>query len=96
MTRWKREPAPALNNPDRYISSDITWSEKQRIKNEIFGEERLAIEVFPAKSNLVNEVNMYHLWVMPKGFSLPFGLKDEEHQVANIPSGIMPHFKEGL
>ncbi|MGR9527665.1 DUF7694 domain-containing protein (plasmid) [Priestia megaterium] len=48
--------------------------EKQRIKNEIFGEEYTAIEVFPKESELVDEANMYHLWVLPKGMNLPFGI----------------------
>ncbi|MGL5717993.1 MAG: DUF7694 domain-containing protein [Paraclostridium sp.] len=51
----------------------ISWSEKQRIKNEIFGKESVAIEVFPKESELVDQVNMYHIWVL-HGFDLPFGL----------------------
>ena len=31
--------------------TDITWSEKQRIKNEIFGEEKQAIEFFQNNQN---------------------------------------------
>lgn len=54
---------------------DMTWVEKQEIKNELFGEELTAVEVFPAESELVDEANMYHLWVLPKGFKLPFTLK---------------------
>lgn len=26
------------------------------------------------KSNLVDQANVYHLWVLPAGFQLPFGL----------------------
>lgn len=55
-------------------NTDIPWKEKQKIKNELFGPERVAIEVFPAESDLVDAANMYHLWVMPKGFKLPFGI----------------------
>lgn len=53
---------------------DIPWSEKQRIKNELFGEKRAAIEVFPAEKNLVDVCDIYHLWVLPKDFVIPFGL----------------------
>ncbi|MEP0763910.1 MAG: hypothetical protein HRF48_14365 [Chloroflexota bacterium] len=59
--------------------SRLTWSEKQWIKDQIVGPERLAIEVYPAREKLVDAANMYHLWVMPVGFTLPFGIKDEEH-----------------
>lgn len=53
---------------------DISWQDKQRIKNELVGAERVAVEVFPAVSELVDSANLYHLWVLPEGFALPFSL----------------------
>lgn len=52
------------------------WRELQRIKNEVAGPEREAVELFPAESRLVDSSNQYHLWVMPEGQCLPFGYKD--------------------
>lgn len=49
------------------------WMEKQQIKNDLFGEESHAIEVFPKVSQLVNESSMYHLWILHE-IDLPFGL----------------------
>lgn len=55
------------------------WRHHQAIKNEAAGPERLAIEVFPPESHLVDEANEYHLWVLPPGsedgfpFLLPAG-----------------------
>jgi hypothetical protein len=43
------------------------WRHFQAIKNEVAGPERLAIEVFPPESCLVDEANEYHLWVVPEG-----------------------------
>ncbi len=51
-----------------------SWSDMQRIKNEIVGKDRVAVEVYPPESDLVDQANMYHLWVLPPGFNLPFGL----------------------
>lgn len=51
-----------------------SWSDMQRIKNELVGEDRVAVEVFPAERDLIDQANMYHLWVLPAGFNLPFGL----------------------
>lgn len=45
-------------------SSDIPWSHKQRIKNEVFGEEKLFVECFPPKSELVDQANMFWIWEM--------------------------------
>ena len=53
---------------------DIPWAVKQEIKDELFGIRATAIEVFPAKKNLVDVMDIYHLWVLPKDFSLPFGI----------------------
>lgn len=52
-----------------------SWYDLQRIKNELVGSDRTAVEVYPAESNLVDDANLYHLWVLPEGFKLPFGLK---------------------
>ena len=51
-----------------------TWSERQRIKNELLGRQRVAVEVFPGMSDLIDEAEAYHLWLLPEGFTLPFGL----------------------
>jgi hypothetical protein len=70
-TEWGTIQHACLRNAE---STDIPWREKQRIKNEIFGKERVAIEVFPKESELVDAANMYHFWVLPVEMNLPFGL----------------------
>jgi len=71
-TRWGSAVHIAIKNA---TSSDIPWAHKQRIKNELFGDDRIAIEVFPTEEDLVDAGNMYHLWIMPLRFRLPFTLK---------------------
>lgn len=53
---------------------DVPWSVKQEIKDELFGFNRIAIEVFPAKKNLVDVCDVYHMWLLPKDFKMPFGI----------------------
>lgn len=55
-------------------SGDIPWAEKQEIKDDLFGFKSTAIEVFPAKKNLIDVCDVYHLWVLPKDFKMPFGI----------------------
>jgi hypothetical protein len=50
------------------------WRDKQRIKNELFGPEKLAIEVMPPADKLVDDADMYHMWVLPDAGCIPFGL----------------------
>ena len=56
------------------MSSKMTWATKQRIKNELAGPERLAFEVYPPVSELIDEADMYWLWIMPEGEKMPFKL----------------------
>ncbi len=55
-------------------SRDIPWAVKQEIKDELFGSRRVAIEVFPEDKHLVDVCDVYHLWVLPKDFKMPFGI----------------------
>lgn len=49
-----------------------SWPEMQRIKDEIAGPDATAIEVYPPKAEVVDEADMFHIWVL-RG-KLPFGL----------------------
>lgn len=44
----------------------VTWAEKQMIKNELFGNEMVAIEIYPKQSELIDDDNVYHLWLGDK------------------------------
>lgn len=43
------------------------WATIQRIKNEIFGKETVAIEYYPKESELVNDHNIFWIWVFQEG-----------------------------
>lgn len=42
------------------------WSTIQKIKNDIFGEETTAVEYYPAKSKLIDDHNIYWIWIFPE------------------------------
>lgn len=63
-------------------SGEVTWAEKMRVKNELFGENRFAIEVFPKQKNLVDVRDVYHLWVFDKKLEMPFGIGPKEYTQA--------------
>jgi len=48
------------------------WRDLQRIKNEICGPEATAVQVMPPESELIDEADMYHMWVLSS--RLPFTL----------------------
>lgn len=49
-----------------------TWREMQRIKDEIAGVDATAVEVYPPHAEIVDDADMFHLWVLPG--HLPFSL----------------------
>jgi hypothetical protein len=51
------------------------WDVIQQIKNEMAGEDAWAIEIFPAESEVVNEINRRHLWVVPEELMATFNLR---------------------
>ena len=74
----------SLKRLDRGVVHD--WRDLQRIKNEVCGPEREAVEIYPAESRLVDLANQYHLWVMPEGEKMPIGF-DMGRVVGNVPKG---------
>lgn len=75
-TDWGEVEHAAIRNVSE---TDIAWRDMQRIKDELFGAKRVAVEVFPPWAEIVDEANMYHLWVLPEGFALPFTLVGRGH-----------------
>ena len=57
--------AMVQNHTDTPIAGH--WAELQNIKNIVFGKEATAIEYYPAESELVNQHNIYWLWIFPDG-----------------------------
>jgi len=58
----------------RHDNQDIPWRDKMKIKESLMGVKRFAIEVFPPNDKLIDQADMYHIYVLPVGFELPFGL----------------------
>lgn len=54
--------------------TELSWKEKQRIKDDVFGAGNLAVEIMPPKDQIVDGANMWHIWIFPEGVGLPFGL----------------------
>lgn len=51
-----------------------SWSDMQEIKNQICGPECEGVELFPARSRLIDLSNSYHLWVLTNTEEcFPFG-----------------------
>lgn len=62
-----------------------SWSDMQKIKNQCCpeGRQRIGVQVFPKEEELIDQANMYHIWVYPKSFDLPFNLKGNKSFIIN-------------
>lgn len=61
-------------------NAEPPWRDMQRIKNELFGQGRFAVQVCPPQDRLIDDADMYHLWIMPVGYEPGFGLHRDDHQ----------------
>jgi len=64
----------SVRRTDRKAVHD--WRDKQRIKNEIAGEDVDAFELYPMKKRTVDQANQYWLWCMPPGQEMPAGFDE--------------------
>ena len=62
------------------------WRDKQSIKNQIVGAEWEAAELYPAESNVQDQGNWSHLWVMPKGGRYSFGFIEGKTSRSDKPT----------
>lgn len=72
----------------------MEWRHLQAIKNETCGAEMLGVQVFPRESQLIDAVNIYHLFVF-EGWHLPFVFTnrqvEENHDKQSIfEAGLRP------
>ena len=96
---WKVTKLPPRRNEDRGPDGDMLhfdcrpidgsnrheWYELQRIKNGVLGEECEAVELYPAESDVVDDVEaakglvpdvgIFHLWANKNGAKFDFGLR---------------------
>jgi hypothetical protein len=42
------------------------WREIYNIKNELFGRDALGVEFYPPERQLVDDKNIYWLWILPR------------------------------
>lgn len=75
-TPWRRFTHVEIHRVDD--ESMHNWYDLYHLKNEIFGKNRAAIEVYPSASRLVDNTHSYHLWVLEEGVELPFGIHDDD------------------
>lgn len=65
---------PCHMSVKRYDRTPVhNWRHLQQMKNEIFGEYREAVELYPSEARIADNANQTHLWVMEEGNVLPIG-----------------------
>lgn len=62
------------------------WKHLQRIKNELVGAEREAVEIFPPESMVTSLDNEHHLFVTPVGVSSIYVYEERVRSMGLSPS----------
>lgn len=57
MTGWGLVTQLVIRRHDE--GKGVPWAHKQRIKDELVGSDRTAVEVFPSAEKLVDDANLY-------------------------------------
>ena len=60
----------------RFYRSDgsnepLSWEDIQEGKRDLGFGDSAAVEIYPPDSEVINDANIRHLWVLPDGVSLP-------------------------
>lgn len=89
---WPQMKQLSIRRIDRKVIHD--WRDLQQVKNDIFGPETEAVELYPSDDRVVDTANSYHLWVLTDpGTKFPFGwgtgLRTDD-VVAGIPDQQRP------
>jgi hypothetical protein len=51
------------------------WDLLERVKNEVVGQDSIALEVYPPARDVVDLAPMRHLFVVPESFPVPLTIK---------------------
>lgn len=68
LTAWGLTPHLRIMRED---GGTLSWDELQLIKNEYWGADAVAVEVYPPVSDLVDEIPARHLWLVPPEVTWP-------------------------
>ena len=86
MERWKNDLYEVhVERDDKLVhllvsrldgAASRNWRHMQQIKNELVGPQCEGVELYPAERRLIDQANMYHLWVIDENddastFELP-------------------------
>jgi hypothetical protein len=66
------------------------WRHLQRIKNDICGPLRWAVQIYPSEEYLVDSTNLIHLWVAPENMPMFCGF--DKRYIAEQLSSIQRPF----
>lgn len=89
---WPQMKQLSIRRIDRKVIHD--WRHLQQVKNDIFGPDCEAVELYPSDDRVVDTANSYHLWVLIEpGAKFPFGWGAglrSDGDVAGIPGQQRP------
>ena len=65
--------------------TELSWRERQSLKTHIFGPQAVGLEIMPREDRIVDDAPMFHMWIFPDGYPMPFGIHDDDPLAAFVP-----------
>ncbi len=86
--RWDPAAKPTHGVHAAYRTAsetELLWFERQSLKTHIFGAQAVGLEIMPAEDRVIDDAPMFHMWVFPDGFAMPFGIHDDDPLASFVP-----------
>lgn len=77
LMRWRNRVTIRNRDPHLIVERNdgragtIPWEVLQDAKDRAWGDDAVAIEVYPQRADVVNEIAWRHLWRVPEGVTPP-------------------------
>jgi hypothetical protein len=86
--RWDPAAKPVHGVHAAYRTAserELSWRERQSLKTHIFGPQAIGLEIMPREDRIVDDAPMFHMWIFPDGFDMPFGIHAEDPLASFVP-----------
>jgi hypothetical protein len=72
-----------INSP-RLFKDGISWDELQEIKRQCGYADRMAVEIYPPDRDVLNIMNVRHLWLLPEPLDFAWRIDSSTGRVSNF------------
>lgn len=65
-----------ISRDERVFTDGISWESLMEIKSQVGYGDRQAVEIYPEDRNVVNKINVRHLWILAQPLDFAWKVQD--------------------